>query len=331
MQGKALALIPTVSTLTLAPALLATASPDAITTDGVNLYVADMQNSQIHQIVIATGVITTFVTPTLWAPAGITTDGTNLYVADLGGCQILQIAIVGGAVTTLAGQTGICGFADGVGTLATFNWPQGITTDGSNLYVTDTKNHKIRQIVIAGGVVGTVTSLTGIAGTQGVLGFADGAVAGATFNFPAGITTDGVNLYVADTGNHKIRKIDLVTKMVTSLTGVQGATGAFTAIDGVAAVATFYGPTGITTDGTNLYVVDTGNNKIRKVVIATGAVTSVTGAANTAIVVPSAVDGTGASATFNFSGSWNFQAGITSDGTSLYVADPGNAKIRKIQ
>ena len=103
-------------------------------------------------------------------------------------------------VTTLAG-TGSQGSANGTGTSASFNLPWGITTDGTNLYVTDTNNHLIRKIVISTGAVTTV------AGT-GSSGSANGTGTSASFNYPGGITTDGTNLYVADYSNELIRQVE---------------------------------------------------------------------------------------------------------------------------
>ncbi|MBI5236082.1 MAG: hypothetical protein HY886_07530, partial [Deltaproteobacteria bacterium] len=77
-----------------------------------------------------------------------------------------------------------------------------------------------------------------------------------------GITTDGTNLYVADTYNHTIRKIVISTGVVTTLAGTALSTGS---TDGTGSVARFYNPFGITTDGTNLYVADTSNHTIRKI------------------------------------------------------------------
>ena len=75
---------------------------------------------------------------------GITTDGTNLYGADTQNSRIRKIVISTGVVTTLAGSSS--GNTDATGTSATFNYPIGITTDGTNLYVSDTYNHRIRKI-----------------------------------------------------------------------------------------------------------------------------------------------------------------------------------------
>jgi len=112
------------------------------------------------------------------SPSGITTDGTNLYVTDFNNNTIRRIVIATGAVTTIAGTAGTGGSDNGTGTAAKFNGPYGITTDGTNLYVTDSHNNTIRQIVIATGVVTT------IAGTAGTTGFADGTGTAASFSSP---------------------------------------------------------------------------------------------------------------------------------------------------
>jgi hypothetical protein len=104
------------------------------------------------------------------------------------------------AVTTVAG-TGSTGSANGTGTSASFDYPTGITTDGTNLYVSDYGNQLIRKIVISTGVVTT------LAGT-GSRGSANGTGTSASFNYPRGITTDGTNLYLGDSSNHLIRKIE---------------------------------------------------------------------------------------------------------------------------
>jgi sugar lactone lactonase YvrE len=257
-------------------------------------------------------------------PVGITIDGGNLYVVEYGNNKIRKIVIATGVVSSFTGAAntaGAVGAADGAGAVATFNLPMGITTDGSNLYVVDYGNNKIRKIVIATGVV---SRFTGAANTAGVVGAADGAGVAATFKWPRSITSDGTNVYVADMLNSKIRKIVIATGVVSSMTGVVNSAGVQGSADGAASAATFNWPIGITSDGTNLYVTDTDNQKIRKIVISTGDVTSLTGGANTAGVA-GATDGVGAVATFNK------PQDITSDGTNLYVADTGNNTIRKIK
>jgi len=125
-----------------------------------------------------------------------TTDTTTQIGGSRQGVELCLSTVV----TTLAG-TGSSGSANGTGTSASFNSPHGITTDGTNLYVAEYGNHLIRQIVISTGVVTTV------AGT-GSSGSANGTGTSASFYRPRGITTDGTNLYVAEYGNHLIRKIE---------------------------------------------------------------------------------------------------------------------------
>jgi sugar lactone lactonase YvrE len=220
------------------------------------------------------------------------------------------------AVTTLAGYVSAIPVPviNGTGTAASFYSPYGVTTDGTNLYVVDGVGN-IRKIVIA---TSAVTTLAGA--TLGTSGSTDGTGTAAKFALPRGITTDGTNLYVADTGNSTIRKIVIATGAVTTLAGTAGSNGI---TDGTGAAARFYFPSGITTDATNLYVADTGNHTIRKIVIATGAVTTLAGTASPYFGYGS-TDGTGTAA--KFSG----PAGVTTDGSNLYVADTGNNAVRKI-
>jgi sugar lactone lactonase YvrE len=253
-------------------------------------------------------------------PISTTTDGTNLYVADTYNHIVRKIVIATGALTTLAGQFGVTGALDGAGASASFTAPFGITTDGTSLFVVDKGNEKIRKIVIATGVV---SSVTGTANTAMAPGAADGAGAVASFNSLWGITTDNTNLYVMDRGNGKIRKIVIATGMVSSMTGTANTAMTWGAQDGAGTGATFLGPMDITTDGTNLYVADGNNYKIRKIVIATGMVSSVTGTTDTSMS-RGAQDGPAATATFTEI------HGITTDGTNLYVTDIFNNKIRKI-
>jgi sugar lactone lactonase YvrE len=240
-----------------------------------NLYVADTNNNRIRKITPAgdvstlagsstsgpadgTGTLAQFNTP-----RGVAADGAgNLYVADTYNHRIRKIVIATGLVTTLAGNTS--GYTDGTGTAALFNDPMGVAVDGAgNLYVADADNHNIRKIVIATGVVTT------LAGSDvppvPPSGSADGTGTAALFSLLRGVATDGAgNLYVADSTNHRIRKIVIATKEVTTLTG-SGTTGGFT--DGTLTAAQFNSPYGIAVDGAgNLYVADRDNHRIRKII-----------------------------------------------------------------
>jgi hypothetical protein len=250
------------------------------------------------------------------APAGIVSDGAgNLYVADSENGTIREIAIATGAVTTLAGMPGFTAGMDGTGTAASFDHPWGIASDGAgNLYVADTSNHTIRKIVIA------TRAVTTLAGTAGSDGTADGTGADARFSWPTGIASDGAgNLWVVDELNDTIRKVVIATGVVTTAAGTAGVPGS---ADGIGAAVSFYDVIGICSDGAgSLYISDAANDMIRKMVIATGAVTTLAGAAQMA----GSTDGTGAAARFFY------PKGVASDGAgNLYVADSKNNTIRKI-
>jgi sugar lactone lactonase YvrE len=242
---------------------------------------------------------------------GTATDGANLYVLDSYSHTIRKMIISSGEVTTFAGTAGISGSNDGTGTATRFNTPQGVTTDGNNLYVTDTLNCTIRKIRIATGEVTT------LAGAAGVFGSTDGVGPAARFAAPYGITNDGSNLYVTDTYNGTIRKVVISTGEVTTLAGTANSFGF---ADGMGITAQFNFLSGITSVGANLYVVDSGSNIIRKINKQSGAVTTIAGVAG----LSGSTDGIGTSALFSSPQS------IVGDGTSLYVADSVNAVIRKI-
>lgn len=293
-------------------------------------------------------------------PMGIATDGTNLYIADTQNSTIRQVDIATGAIRTLAGTAGQVGSADETGAAARFNSPRYLTIDGSVLYVAGGWDYKVRKVVIG------TTEVTKLAGT-GAAGSQDstdspptGATAlfqetmgitqlgtdlyvidrgakvlrcvdntsGATvsptltqtepFNKPYGIATDGTNLYVANTGNGTILKID-PSMTVTTLAGTAGMFGYD---DGTGAAARFMSPTGIVWDGTtNLYVTDTGNSAIRKIDILSGAVTTFAGSTTGETGFD---DGTGTAARFKY------PFGIATDGPNLYVTDTHNHTIRRI-
>jgi hypothetical protein len=215
----------------------------------------------------------------------------------------------GRVITTLAGSS--LGSVDGRGSAARFNQIYAITTDGTNLYVADYLDSTIRKVVPATGDVTTM------AGTAGVLDSTDGTGTAARFGHPMGITSDGANLYVADTYNHTIRKIVIATGLVTTLAGSAGTSGSK---DGNGATARFTYPQYITTDGTNLFVVENCAHTIRKVVIATGEVTTLAGTAGSG----GSADGTGVAARFGIIG------GLATDGTNLFVAENSDHTIRKV-
>ena len=247
---------------------------------------------------------------------GVVSDASsNLYVLDYASCNIKKITIATGQVTTIAG-TGAAGSVNGIGTAASFNYPMGLAIDPAYkyLYVSCLSDHLIRRVEIA---TNTVTTFGGIAGSSGST---DGAFGVAKFNAPKGLVVDptGTYLYVSGGADNKIRRIEIVTGIVSTLAG-SGTAGS---ADGTGIAATFNGPRGITIDAANqnLYVTDYAANKIRKIVIATGVVTTLAGTGT-----PAFADGIGTAASFNA------PFGITIDSNgNLFVCDVTNNRIRKI-
>lgn len=290
-----------------------------------NIVVADTGNDTIRSITPA-GVVTTLAgTPGVEggadgtgaaalfiAPAGLTADTAgNLYIADTDNSTIRKIA-PGAVVTTLAGTSAQPAVVNGTGGAARFNYPAGLARDASgNAYVTDQIGNTVRKITAAGVV-------TTIAGSPGLSGTTDAVGAAARFNNPTGIAVDTAGvLYVADAGNHTIRKI-ATDGTVTTFAGTAGTTGTQ---NGTGIAAQFNDPEGLAVDASNnLYVADTGNNVIRKITPA-GVVTTFAG------VMGTAGSQDGAVGVAQFSGPMGVC--VDSSGT-VYVADTSNGTIRKI-
>jgi sugar lactone lactonase YvrE len=211
-----------------------------------------------------------------------------------------------------AGSLSGPGFYDGNGSSARFYSPTGVVIDSAgNAYVADNSNHTIRKITPSG-------SVTTLAGMARVSGSADGAGSAARFNTPWGIAIDSMNnLYVADYGNHTIRKITPIG-VVTTFAGLSGSIGS---ADGIGNAARFKYPTGVAVDSTgNVYVADAYNCTIRKIT-STGSVTTFAGLAGSF----GNTDGTGSAARFNY------PRGIAVDSNgNVFVADTLNYTIRKI-
>jgi len=244
--------------------------------------------------------------------SSVAIDGAGtVYVADRDNHTIRRITAAG-VVTTLAGTPRVFGSADGTGAAARFRIPTGVAVDGAgNVYVTDTGNHTLRKVTTAGVV-------TTLAGTAGMAGSADGTGAAARFSSPQSVAVDSAGIvYVADTGNHTLRKVT-AAGVVTTLAGTPGMPGS---ADGTGAAARFSSPQGVAVDGAGtVYVADTNNDTLRKVTAA-GAVTTLAGAPG----MPGSIDGTGTGAQFQF------PKGAAVDGAgNAYVADTGNNTLRKV-
>ena len=281
----------------------------AVDTAG-NVYVSDSGSAGVRRITPA-GVVTTLppTADSYWSPAGVAVDtGGNVYVSDYNNRTISRIA-PDGVITVLARGPNIG-----------FLYPQGLALDGAgNLYIADPYENMIVTMTTAG------AGAHGYAGLTLQPGSADGTDY-AQFRNPVAVTIDSSgNVYVADRGNNTIRKI-APSGVVATLAGTAGVTGS---ADGAGAAAQFNSPSGVAVDlAGNVYVADTGNATIRKI-MPNGAVTTFAG-------MPGAfgsVDGMGAAARFHG------PAALAVDGSgNVFVGDgdtigtPGNygGAIRKI-
>src|SRR5216683_2264068 len=191
----------------------------------------------------------------------------NLYLAETANHVIRKVDTTG-IITTIAG-TGTQGFSgdSGPATAARLDSPQGLALDtNQNLYIADTQNHRIRKIAAT---TGNITTIAGN-GTQGFSGDA-GPATSASIDSPTGLSVDtSSNVYLADTHNHRIRKITAIAG--TSATGYNGD-------NTTATTATLALPHGLTIDPAgNLYLADTANHRIRRIDATTGIITTIAGA-----------------------------------------------------
>ncbi|ESU23988.1 hypothetical protein FEDK69T_10480 [Flavobacterium enshiense DK69] len=295
--------------------------PTVVTPDRMgNIIVVDRSSHKIRKIAID-GTVTTIAgtgaigsvdgpaaSATFKYPDGAVVDSQgNIFISDQSNHKIRKIG-TDGQISTFAGS-GTAGFLDDTGIAAKFYYPAGMAIDSNdNLYVADYSNHRIRKIT-PGGVVTTYAGLA-------TAGSNDGNVSVAKFNGPTGVGVDASgNVFVADYGNHKIRKIS-VSGEVTTVAG----TGVAGADDGLGASASFNHPAIVATDDqNNLFVTDSGNNKIRKISSLGNVITF----AGTGVAGNS--DAAASSATFK----GPTGVCIANLGT-VYVADYSNHKIRKI-
>lgn len=263
------------------------------------------------------------------SPLGLAIDSADtLYVADTSNHCIRKITPQG-VVTTLAGS-GNEGSSNGTGTAASFRRPTGIAVDSTgNVYVTDRDNHLIRKITPQG----VVSTLAG----SGSSGSVDAAGINASFNTPFGITTDSTgNVFVADYGNHTIRRIT-PTGVVTTIAGKAGSTGT---TNGVGACARFNSPAAIAFDSNgSLYVAERNSNVVRKITFTVPSSNSATSAlcavSDTSVIATvTSIAGTGQAGYANGMGlasQFNSPQGLCFSSTGvLYVADANNNLIRSI-
>jgi sugar lactone lactonase YvrE len=295
----------------------------AVTLPDGNVYVSDSKRHQIR-LVTPSGIVSVVAgtgkagltngvaaVAQFREPLGLALDRDRkmLYIADRGNSAVRKLDLAAGVVSTFAGSTA-----------GDFREPSGVALDAAgNLFVADTKNHRIRKVSPAG-------AITTVAGGARA-GYADGAPAQALFKEPLGLIVFSGVLYVADSGNDSVRRIDLATNTVSTVAGKpqnnggNSGDGGQNGGEGDQAQATFRGPASLAFDDAgNLYVADQMNHRIRRVDLraSPAAVTTVAGTGKGGFV-----DGLLANAQLRQ------PAGVAGEG-ALYVADSGNDAIRMV-
>ena len=305
--------------------------PSAMIIDSANanIYIGDNNNNRIRRLNLATSTVTTYAgngtgnaidgistnTASLTTPEAMAIDSAGtLYYCDRNFHRVRKITTAG-SVVSIVGSSTTNGSADGIGAGALLTYPSGICIDstGTNAYITEYNNNWVRRVVLA---TGQVIRLAG----SGSTGSNDAVGVLATFNGPTGICIDNTNtnLYVCDQANNRIRQIVIATSNVTTLAG--SGTPAFA--DGTGVGASFSLPRQICFNSGNVFITDFNNNRIRRIVVSSGVVTTIAGSATA-----SSVDGVGASASFN----GPFGITIDSTATNLYVGDYSSHCIRRIR
>lgn len=255
-------------------------------------------------------------------PRGVAIDPRgNVYVADTDAHRVRRIDAETGALTTVAGS-GIEGMSGdgGPATSAQLDFPTGLAVDGlGNVYVADTDNHRVRRIAAGDGTITTVVG-TGALGEAG-----DGGLATtAELSWPNGVTVDGLgNLYVADTENHRVRRVDAATGIIVTVAGGGDALDNL-GDGGDATDAELFLPTSVAvTPAGDLFIADSGHQRIRRVDAGTGTITTFAGGGP-----PDDDDGDGGPATA--AALYNpYGLALRPDGVVL-VADTDNERIRQV-
>jgi sugar lactone lactonase YvrE len=264
--------------------------PTAIVFDSAgNLYIAETANQVIRKV-DTTGHLTTIAgsgaqgysgdngpatAALLDSPQGLALDNANnLYIADTHNHAIRRLNLTTAVITTIAGH-GSPGYSgdNGPATDARLDLPTALVLDStSSLYFTDSSNHRIRRIDAATGIITTVAGT----GTQGFSGDSGPAIA-ASIDSPNGLAVDAQNnLYLSDTHNHRIRRIDAATGIITTIAG--NGTPGYAGDTQTASASTLALPHGLTLDASgNIFFADTENHRIRRIDAVTGIITTIAG------------------------------------------------------
>ncbi len=261
----------------------------------------------------------------LSGPEGLAVDSSgNIFIADRDNHVIRKVDASTGNISTVAGTLGVSGSTGdgGPATSAKLNTPVGIAVDSSgNIFIADVDNAVIRKVDASTGNISTVAGTLGVFGPTGDGGPATSAELGD----PQGLVVDSSgNIFIADSGNLAIRKVDASTGNISTVAGILGSEGSTG--DGGPATSAFLGESiGVAVDSSgNIFIADSGNQAIRKVDASTGNISTVAGTLGV-----SGSTGDGGPAT---SAKLNYPTRMALDSPgNVFIADLDNHAIRKVE
>ena len=319
--------------------------PNGVAVDPANsnlVYIADTRNQRIRRLTVSTATIAPVAGSSIYgfggdtgsalsaflaSPNGVALNaaGTTVFIADTDNARLRTV--ISGTIDTLAGN-GVFKFAgdSGPALSASLNAPNSAAVDSSgNLYIADTGNHRIRKVTPTTGTISTFAG-TGTAGF--VLAQDGGPAASAQLSSPKAVAVNTLVspnlLYIADAGNNRIRRVDLLTNIITTLAG-NGLSDPL--VDGVApTLSALSNPSGVAVERStgNVYIADTDHHRIRSVI--GNLIDTVAGNGTPALAGDGVVGGAKTSGSLNSPVAVAVDAGVV----NLYIADRNNHRIRKV-
>jgi trimeric autotransporter adhesin len=311
-----------------------------------NIYFADGAANVVRKIDRSTGNISTIagtflgfnvVDPTpfqgdggpatsahLNVPFGVAVDASgNVYIADSGNNVVRKISSSTGIISTIAGKVNSLGYTGdgGPATNAELFNPYDVAVDPiGNVYIADSQNHTVRKISATTGIITTIAGTGPI--NSGYAGDGGPAIS-AKLNAPQGVAIDAAgDVYIADAGNHAIRKITASTGIISTISG--SGTYGYSGDGGLATAAKLYAPSKVAIDDVgDVYIADQGSHVIRKVTVPTGIISTLAGSG------AAGFSGDGGPAT---AARLSSPQGVAVDlSGNVFVTDGGNGVIRAVK
>ncbi len=296
-----------------------------------NLFIADSHNQRVRRVDATTGIITTVAgsgqrgysgdggpatSASFDFPDAVAVDARgNLFIWDNDNHRIRRVDVVTGIVTTVAGN-GTYGYSgDGGPATSASIFATGVAVDSQgNLFISDPFNERVRRIDAVTGIITTVAG-------NGTFGYSGdgGPATSASLEHPYDVAVDAQdNLLIADTYHQRIRRVDAVTQIITTVAG-NGQRG-YSGDGGPATSASLAGPLSVAVDGLgSLFIADSGNSRIRRVDAVTGIISTVAGGGN---------GGDGVAATSAILAS---PFGVAPDSSgNVFIVERGNSRIRRV-